>query len=236
MDVRGSVEDLGQSGPRNDEQDVNGVPERRESDEQRPALNQIEDFEQVFDDPEGGQRLGEMLDEMAKELSGAESPENEKLLGNRHMKNGMDMKNGVSEFEKALERYQRAIELDPNNLSYINNKAAALVRLGKYGEAIAVCSDGLTRLTHAPHEHRSRAYLRMWAAYLRLMASPSPASPDDLKHLEQAEEFFEKSLLERNTSIVERELKMMQRLRKIKESAEVEFEPMEKGYSDAMLS
>jgi Flp pilus assembly protein TadD len=60
---------------------------------------------------------------------GGESPDAHNNLGQRYQKNG--------EFDKAIEEFLKAIELNPNMTSAMNNLAICYSRLGRYPEAEA---------------------------------------------------------------------------------------------------
>src|SRR5690606_24351167 len=64
-----------------------------------------------------------------------EEAEKLKALGNEKLSSGKT--------EEAIEFYNRAIELNPNNAVYYANRAAAWTRLGKHQEAIRDCQKSI---------------------------------------------------------------------------------------------
>ena len=52
----------------------------------------------------------------------------------------VDARHGVQkkQFEEALAHYNKAIELDPQEISFLTNRAAVLFEQGKYDECIKV--------------------------------------------------------------------------------------------------
>merc|ERR1719235_2791225 len=49
------------------------------------------------------------------------------------------------QFAEALEMYDKAIEAQPNDLIYPNNKCAVWIEMGKYDEVLACCKDLIER-------------------------------------------------------------------------------------------
>lgn len=70
-------------------------------------------------------------------------------------------------FEQSITFYQKAIDLDPKNVIYYNNKATALTKLKKYEEAISVLREGIkigeTQKIQA--EHVGKAYAKLGQVY-----------------------------------------------------------------------
>jgi len=85
----------------------------------------------------------------------------EKDLGNEAYKK--------KDFETAHQHYAKAIELDPTNITFYNNKAACFFEEGKFDECIEVCKQAVD----VGREHRSdfkmiaKAYTRIGNAYLK---------------------------------------------------------------------
>ncbi|XP_026191572.1 STI1-like protein [Cyclospora cayetanensis] len=91
-------------------------------------------------------------------------------------------------FEEALKAYDEAIALDPNELLYLNNKAAVYMELRDYDACIAECNKALERRyeVKADYEVVAKVYNRMAACYTRQ------------KDYGKAIEMYEKSLCEAN--------------------------------------
>ncbi|KHN87650.1 Stress-induced-phosphoprotein 1 [Toxocara canis] len=102
----------------------------------------------------------------------------EKELGNAAYKN--------KEFETALNHYNKAIELDPTNITFYSNKAAVLFEQQKYDECIELCKKAVDvgREQRAEYTLIAKALTRIGNAYLKL---------DQLK---DAITWFDKSLSE----------------------------------------
>ncbi|XP_020575054.1 TPR repeat-containing thioredoxin TTL1-like [Phalaenopsis equestris] len=82
-------------------------------------------------------------------------PEELTKVGNEHYKKG--------QFTEALGFYHRAIEMCPSNAACWNNKAAALIGLGRLGEAVKDCEEAI-RL----NPNYSKAHQRLACLHLRL--------------------------------------------------------------------
>lgn len=76
----------------------------------------------------------EPVDERTDEQKQADSFKEE---GNKLYKN--------KEFEKAIEQYNKAIEILPNDIIYRNNLCAVLLEMKKYDEVETICKDLLER-------------------------------------------------------------------------------------------
>ena len=133
-----------------------------------------------------------------------EAAEKEKNLGNDAFKAG--------NLDEALQHYNKAIELDPNNVVYYNNKASVLNKQGKFEESIKLCEDAIARgrESHASYESIARAYQKIASAY------------SSMGNLESAIEALKSSLLEKKDPQVTRELKKLQTLLEKKKAQEYE--------------
>lgn len=92
-------------------------------------------------------------------------------------------------FTEAIEHYDRAIALDPSDMTFITNKAAVHFEMGQFDECISLCQ----RAIDVGREHR--ADFKLIAKALSRMASAYQKKED----LEQAKTFFQKSLSEHRT-------------------------------------
>jgi len=140
----------------------------------------------------------------------------EKNLGNEAYK--------AKNFSAAHDHYDKAIELDPTNITFYNNKAACFFEEGKYDECIELCK----KAVDVGREHRAdfslvaKAYARIGNAYLK---------KDDKK---EALFFYGKSLSEhRDPELVkkhkqlEKDIKEQERLAYL--SPEISEEEKQKG-------
>lgn len=109
-------------------------------------------------------------------------------------------------FDGAIARYTEAVELDPDNVSFLTNRAAARLESGDVEGAIADCKLAVTRnmekSLRTDFKIIARAYGRMGNAYLRQ------------ENYDEAIIAFQKSLLEYSDSKVQRSLSETQRLKK----------------------
>lgn len=105
----------------------------------------------------------------------------EKNLGNDFYK--------AKKFDEAIEHYDKAIELDKTDMTYLNNKAAVYLEKGDYDECIKQCQLAIDvgRENRANFKLIAKAFSRMATAYHK---------KDDL---EQARTFYQKSLSEHRT-------------------------------------
>jgi stress-induced-phosphoprotein 1 len=71
------------------------------------------------------------------------------------------------EFEKALESYDAAIEIDPTNMTFLSNKAAVYFTQKKYDECVEMCNQAVEvgKANMGPFEDRAKAYARCAKAY-----------------------------------------------------------------------
>jgi stress-induced-phosphoprotein 1 len=128
--------------------------------------------------------------------------EQEKNLGNEQFKAG--------NFEGALQHYNRAIELDPQNVLFYSNKATALSKLNRHEEAVEICNECIKigRAHGASYESIAKCYNKIAAAECAR------------NNLEAAIDALNASVLEKTDPNVKRELKRVSDLlakRKAKE-------------------
>jgi len=89
-------------------------------------------------------------------------------------------------FTEALELYQKASQLDPNNPVYLNNIAAVLLEQKEYDKCIETCEKAIevAKANRSPLEVVARSLSRIGTAYFR---------QDDLP---KAIEYYKKSVIE----------------------------------------
>lgn len=112
----------------------------------------------------------------------------EKDLGNAAYKN--------KDFATAHQHYDKAIELDPANIVFYNNKAAAYFEEAKYDECISMCQKAaeIGREHRADYKQIAKALARIGNCYMKKADSV------------QALQWFEKSLSEhRDPEIVKKQ-------------------------------
>jgi len=118
-------------------------------------------------------------------------------------------------FEAALTHYNKAIELDPKELIFYSNKAAALIELKKYDDAIAAIDDAFK----ASEEHHIKDYGKFAKLYHK--------KANAFTHKEDyptALALLDKSLLEDSNWKVKDERKRVEKLQKDLEAASY-FDP-----------
>ncbi len=110
------------------------------------------------------------------------------------------------DYAAAIEKYTKAIELDPNTVSYLTNRAAAHLMSGAPESAIADCKLAVKLNTEkslrTDFKIIARAYGRMGNAYLKL------------ENYDEAINAFEKSLVEYTDSKVQKSLNETKKLKK----------------------
>lgn len=105
----------------------------------------------------------------------------EKTLGNELYK--------ARKFTEALEHYNKAIEFDKTDMTFLNNKAAVYFEMADWDECIKQCQIAIDvgRENRADFKIIAKAFSRMASAYFK---------KDDLQ---QARTFYQKSLSEHRT-------------------------------------
>ncbi|XP_054165278.1 stress-induced-phosphoprotein 1-like [Oppia nitens] len=113
------------------------------------------------------------------------------------------------QFAEAIEQYSKAIELDPNEMTYYLNRAAVHFELKEYDKCVKECETAVDigRENRQDYKIIAKAYTRMANAYQKL---------DDLAN---AKTYYQKSLTEHRTpetlsklSEIEKVLKEKERL------------------------
>eukprot|EP00375_Theileria_parva_P000945 XP_763615.1 hypothetical protein [Theileria parva strain Muguga] len=110
-------------------------------------------------------------------------------------------------FTEALEMYNKAIELDPNNLLLENNKAAVYLEMGDYEKCIKTCNDAIDRRYDVMADFTvvSKIYNRLAACYTKM------------ERYDDAILCYQKSLIENNTRQTRILLSDLERLKEKKE-------------------
>ncbi|XP_070578947.1 stress-induced-phosphoprotein 1-like [Ptychodera flava] len=111
------------------------------------------------------------------------------------------------DFENAIEYYNKAIELDGTNVTFLTNKAAVYFEKGDFDECIKICEKAVEvgRENRADFKVLAKAFARIGNAYMK---------KDDLP---SAIEYFNKSLAEHRTSDVLKKLTHIEKMAKEKE-------------------
>lgn len=115
------------------------------------------------------------------------------------------------DFQTAMAHYDRAIELQPGNMTFRTNKAAVLFEQGNYLECVAECEKAIEtgREQRADFKLIAKALARIANAYLKL------------NDLQNAKRYFERSVAEhRDRSVV---LKLQEVERSIKEKERLAY-------------
>jgi len=133
-----------------------------------------------------------------------EEAEAEKLKGNELFKAG--------DLDGAIAHYDKAIEIEPHNITYTNNKASCLIKQKKFEEAIKLCKDAIEdgRENHADFEQIAKAYTKIASAYT------------GLNNLEEAIKALNASILEKKDPTVKRELTRLENLKAKRDAAAYE--------------
>jgi stress-induced-phosphoprotein 1 len=134
----------------------------------------------------------------------ATEAEREKNLGNDAFRAG--------KLDEALEHYDKAIELDPHNVTFYNNKAVVLSKLGRYQESIDLVKKAIEdgRAHGASYDVIAKAYQKIASAY------------NGLNNLDAAIEALGASLLEKQDPAVKKELRALQDKRAKQKAQEYE--------------
>lgn len=108
------------------------------------------------------------------------------------------------EFDSAIEHYSKAVELDDEDISFLTNRAAVYLEMGKYEECIADCDKAVERgrELHADYKMVARALTRKGTSLVKMAktskdydvaieafnkALTEHRNPDTLKRLNDAE-------------------------------------------------
>ncbi|THG14679.1 hsp70-Hsp90 organizing protein 1 [Camellia sinensis] len=157
--------------------DVPNAQERK-----RPAEAEPPKGKEPVEVPEEGEKEGRERKAQAQK---------EKEAGNAAYKK--------KDFDTAIERYTKAIELDDEDISFLTNRAAVYLEMGKYDECIKDCDEAVERGRELRLDYKmvARALTRKGTAIVK-MAKCS-------KDYEPAIEMFQKALTEhRNPDTLKR--------------------------------
>ncbi|KAK3041061.1 hypothetical protein RJ639_026858 [Escallonia herrerae] len=124
----------------------------------------------------------EVADEEREARERKEKAQKEKEAGNAAYKK--------KDFDVAIERYTKAIELDDTDISFLTNRAAVYLEMGKYAECIQDCDKAVERGRELRSDYKmvARALTRKGTALVK-MAKTS-------KDFDSAIETFQKALTE----------------------------------------
>jgi len=116
----------------------------------------------------------------------------EKELGNAAYKK--------KDFATAIQHYNNAIQLDPTDMAFVTNRAAAHFEWGKYEESIKDCEEAIQvgRSNRASFELIAKAYARIGSAYRKL------------GNLDKAIDALNTSLTENRVRAVQQQLRQFQ--------------------------
>uniref|UniRef100_A0A0C9RGH3 TSA: Wollemia nobilis Ref_Wollemi_Transcript_28244_2339 transcribed RNA sequence n=1 Tax=Wollemia nobilis TaxID=56998 RepID=A0A0C9RGH3_9CONI len=94
------------------------------------------------------------------------------------------------DFETAIQHYTKAMELDDQDISYLTNRAAVYLEMGKYDECVNDCDKAVERGRELRSDYKmvARALTRKGTAYVKMAKSS--------KDFEPAIEAFQKALTE----------------------------------------
>ncbi|KAJ1679364.1 Hsp90 cochaperone, partial [Spiromyces aspiralis] len=173
---------------RDEEEERRRIEKEKEEEEKRKKQKEKEEEEAAA-----------MPREMTEEEKKKVEAQNEKAQGNEAYKK--------RDFETALAHYDRAIELDPYDITYYNNKAAVYFEMGDYDKCIEIEKEAIKIKFEHPTDYKlvAKAYGRMGSAYLK---------KDDL---DNAIEYFNKSLTEQRSPDIFTKLRETEKLKKRRE-------------------
>ena len=98
------------------------------------------------------------------------SPEQQAKADAEEEKNKGNAAYKSRQFQAALDHYNRALELNPSEIAYITNKAAAHFEMGEYETCLQLCDEAVEkgREVHADLGKIAKAFTRKANAYLKL--------------------------------------------------------------------
>ncbi|KAK8963974.1 Heat shock protein STI [Platanthera guangdongensis] len=112
------------------------------------------------------------------------------------------------DFEKAISHYTKAVELDDEDISFLTNRAAVYLEMGKYEDCMADCDKAVERgrELHADFKMIARALTRKGSALVKLAKCS--------KDYEPAIETFQKALTEHRNPETLKKLNEAERAKK----------------------
>eukprot|EP00850_Spirogloea_muscicola_P014647 SM000106S13995 [mRNA] locus=s106:378050:382571:- [translate_table: standard] len=118
------------------------------------------------------------------------------------------------DFDTAVAHYTRAAELDDEDVTYLTNRAATYLEMGKYDECIADCDKAVERgrELHADYKTIARALTRKGTAYVKQAKTATDYDP--------AIQAFQKALTEHRNPDTLKKLNEAERVRKELEQQE----------------
>jgi stress-induced-phosphoprotein 1 len=121
-------------------------------------------------------------------------------------------------FEVAVEHYSKAVELDGEDISFVTNRAAVYMEMGKFEDCIADCELAVEtgRSVHADYKLIAKALTRKGTALMKLAKTS--------KDYEAAIEVFNKALTEHRNPDTLKKLNDAERVKKELEQQEY-FDP-----------
>ncbi|XP_010539811.1 PREDICTED: hsp70-Hsp90 organizing protein 3 [Tarenaya hassleriana] len=148
--------------------------------------------------------------ELSEEEERKQKARKEKELGNAAYKK--------KDFETAIEHYTKATELDDEDISYLTNRAAVYLEMGKYDECIKDCDKAVERGRELRSDFKmvARALTRKGTALVKLAKCS--------KDYEPAIETFQKALTEHRNPDTLKKLNEAERAKKELEQQEY-FDP-----------
>ncbi|CDJ49419.1 Hsc70/Hsp90-organizing protein, putative [Eimeria brunetti] len=141
------------------------------------------------EETKAGSKAKENVPEAAKETNTPKKELTEEQKKAEEFKSQGNALYRQRKFTEALEAYDQAIKHDPNELLYLNNKAAVYMEMGEYDKCLEECNKALEKRyeVKADYDVVAKVYNRMAACYSRQ------------KNYSKAIEMYEKSLCESNT-------------------------------------
>ncbi|KAI5064201.1 hypothetical protein GOP47_0020871 [Adiantum capillus-veneris] len=199
MQVLGVLLGIGlQTGPRDED---NGFPDDRATSEATaqsapPPASSSAQQRAAETKEESEPEPMEVLDDAKEKKQRKAEAVKEKEAGNAAYKK--------KDFDAAIEHYTKAIELDDEDISYITNRAAVYLEMGKYVECVDDCDKAVERgrELHADYKMVAKALTRKGTACMKMAkcakdydvaieafnkALTEHRNPDTLKKLNEAE-------------------------------------------------
>lgn len=115
------------------------------------------------------------------------------------------------QFAEAIEQYDKAIEKEPNDLTYYNNKCAVWIEMGeeKFDQVLETCQDLMTRRYEINSANPGGASFEKVAKVYNRMASVN----EKRKKYDMAIEFYHKALTEDNNRQTRNALREVERIK-----------------------